>query len=264
MLVLALACTSPPPEVPGATSKVPSMSVDLPASDAREEQAPEKPQPEVQTPEAGTGAAMRDIDDADILARSDHDLADEELLLVANGVVPEESEEDEELLRPVALLSRATGATRGRLLRELEVDAWADDYSVHFARLRPGLYDVRVNVHHGEDDWYTDVDAAVLLVGEGGADVREIWSGTESYSGVLDICVSEDGVNFEVEGDRVWRVMFSRQTYAPREPGDRQRVSKRDCPPKPLTEERVMLWPEEGASPDAESKPADGAFSSTR
>ncbi len=198
---------------------------------------------EVATPAEDPGSAkVWDLDGAKILARTVDEVSGYELILVQTANL-EDLDEDDDQRRQVALLLREPDADAAFEVSTSDVAAWADDYSVHLARLTPELFDLRVNTHHGEDNWYTEVEVAVWRLPAGRGRAESIWEGDESYSGVLDICLSVEGVSFVVEGEVVRRVMYTQRSYTPSQDGDSERVDPSECTPEPLVERSYALWP---------------------
>lgn len=191
-----------------------------------------------------------------------------EVLLLASGgptirdeddVNAVEDPEGHEQWRGATLAVRREGAGEASPWMELNLDAFADHYSLHLAWVResPPLLDVRVNTHNGEDNWSTGVDAYLLRVEGIDRTPRTIWEGSESYEGVLDICTTMDSVSYESKERTVELVRSAQRIYSPSEPGDRERVPRSECPPQAKKETgRRTVWP---LSPDPRADREDPA-----
>jgi len=204
-------------------------------------------------PESADGAQEAiAVNDSSILAEFPLEGAGLDFLLLAEGQVVAERG-DSEQWRGAVLAVRKTGEPKAHPWLTLQLDAFADEYSLHIAPVlaEPPLFDLRVNTHHGEDNWSTDVEA--FLVRNVGIDQHPVtvWQGTEDYSGVLDICTTMNGVNYEADAERgeVELVRFKEQIYSPSQDGDRERVPKKDCPPRARKETRQQVWPAQAELP---------------
>lgn len=279
-VLLAGACAQPPtvgaparsptprasasPPVAPTVRTVPSTTPNVP-DDARAT-APSEPIDD--TPREGWVIVERDA----VLARQPiEDGAWEVVLLDMPAPDPAPEPEDEYALAPrhVALglvpLSPDSDTSspalpRARVVRTYQLDADAEWFDLHARRLSTDLhlYDLRINLHYGEDNWWTEVEATLWRIPALDIEPSALWSGHERYSGVLDICLTEDGIRYELErdepDDRAARVVVVRtrsQTYEPHQPGDRERVPRRNCPPEApqVTRTPVPLGPGTSTSP---------------